>query len=74
MPRAQAIDIITAKLDDLTAEQLAALADIIDGFTRDMPLESDATRAAVAEGVAQADRGEFATDDQVKAAFARIAR
>ena len=74
MTRTQAIDTIKAKLDALTTEQLAALADIADAFTRDVPEEDDATRTAIAEGVAQADRGEFATDDQVKAAFARFAR
>jgi predicted transcriptional regulator len=72
MTRTQAIDTIKAKLDELTTEQLAALADIADAFARDVPDEDDATRAAIAEGIAQADRGEFATDDQVKAAFARF--
>lgn len=74
MTRTQAIDLIRAKLDDLTDEQLDALADITDAFTRDVPDEDDATRAAIAEGIAQADRGELATDDQVKAAFTRFAR
>ena len=72
MTRTQAIDTIKAKLDELSSEQLVALADIADAFTRDMPDEDDATRTAIAEGIAQADRGEFATDAQVAAAFARF--
>ena len=72
MTRTQAMDSIKAKLDLLTTEQLVALADFADAFTRDVPDEDDQTRAAIAEGVAQADRGEFAADDQVKAAFARF--
>ena len=72
MTRTQAIDTIKAKLDELSSEQLVALADIADAFTRDVPDEDDATRAAIAEGIAQADRGEFATDAQVAAAFARF--
>lgn len=74
MTRNQAIDIIMAKLDKFTTEQLAAFSDIVDAFTRDVPDEGDATSTAIAEGVAQADRGEYATDDQVKAAFARFTR
>ena len=72
MTRTQAIDTIKAKLDELSNEQLVALADIADAFTRDVLDEDDATRAAIAEGIAQADRGEFATDAQVVAAFARF--
>lgn len=72
MTRAEAIDTITAKLDKLTSEQLVALADMADAFARDVPAEDDATRAAIAEGIAQADRGEFATDEDVAAALARF--
>ncbi len=72
MTRTQAIDIIMAKLDKFTTEQLAAFSDIVDAFMRDVPDEGDATSAAIAGGLAQADRGEFATEDQVKAAFDRF--
>ena len=72
MTRTEAIDAIKAKLDELTYEQLIALADIVDALARDIPDEDGTTRAAIAEGIAQADRAEFATDDQVKAAFARF--
>ncbi|MEQ1710847.1 MAG: hypothetical protein ABL908_05545 [Hyphomicrobium sp.] len=72
MTRTETIDIIRSKLDALTTEQLTALADMADALARDVPVEDDATRAAIAEGVAQADRGEFATDQQVAEAFARF--
>lgn len=72
MTRIEAIDTIKAKLDELTTEQLNALADMTGALARDVPDEDDATRAAIGEGLAQADRGEFATDDQVAAAFARF--
>ena len=72
MTRTQAIDTIKAKLDELSDEQLASIADIADAYTRAIPDEDDATRAAIAEGLAQADRGEFATAAQVKSAFARL--
>lgn len=72
MTRTEAIDTIKSKLDALSTEQLAALADIADAMSRYVPDEDDATRAAIAEGVAQADRGEFASDADVAAAFARF--
>jgi predicted transcriptional regulator len=72
MTRTEAIGTIKAKLDLLTPEQLAALAAMAEAFTRDVPDEDDATRAAIADGLAQVDRGEFATDDGVAAAFARF--
>lgn len=34
----------------------------------------DETKAAVLQGVAEADRGEFATDEEVDEAFARFKR
>ena len=74
MSRSQAIATIMAKLAEFTTEQLAAFADIVDAFTEDVSVEDGATSVAIAEGVAQADRGEFAIDDQVKAAFARFAQ
>ena len=59
-------------LRKLTNEQLTALAHIADAFARDMPDEDDTTRATIVEGITQADRGEFATDERVAAAFARF--
>lgn len=72
MTRTEAITKIEATLDALSDERLAALADLVDAFMRNVQDEDGTTSAAIAEGVAQADRGEFATDDQVKAAFARF--
>ena len=72
MTRTQAIDIIKAKLDELSDEQPAALADIADAYARAIPDEDEATRKAVAEGLAQADRGEFASEADVVVAFARF--
>lgn len=72
MTRTQAIDTIEAKLDQLTNEQLFALADIAEAIARDIPDEDSATCAAIAEGLAQADRGEFVNDAEVAAAFARF--
>lgn len=59
-------------LRELTNEQLTALANIADAFARDMPDEDETTRAAIVEGIAQADRGEFATDEEVAMALARF--
>ena len=73
MTRIEAITKIEAALDRLTDERLAVLGDLVDALMRNVPEEEDTTSAAIAEGVAQADRGEFATDEQVKAAFARFA-
>ncbi len=72
MTRTEAIHTIRTKLDKLSDEQLAAIADIADAYTRSIPDEDDATRAAIAEGLAQADRGEFAGEEEVAAAFGRF--
>jgi len=60
MTRAETIDTIKSKLDAMTDEQLAALADMADAYTRPEPVEDEATRAAIAEGVAQSKAGERA--------------
>jgi hypothetical protein len=36
------------------------------------PAEDDAIRAAIAEGLARARRGEFATEEEVEAAYRRF--
>ena len=52
---------------DAAAEILLALA-----AKRDEPIQlDDETRAAIREGLAEAERGEFATDEEMKAFFAR---
>jgi len=72
MTRTEAIHTIKSKLDRLSDEQLAAIADIADAYTRSIPDEDDATREAIAEGLAQANRGEFASEHDVAKAFARF--
>jgi predicted transcriptional regulator len=72
MTRTEAIAQIEATLPALTTEQAQALAALAKAWTRQAPPEDDATRAAIAEGLAQADRGEFASDADVAAAFARF--
>lgn len=56
MTRTQAIDLIKAKLKELDDEQLKMLADLAESYARPMT-EDDATRAAIAEGVAQSKAG-----------------
>ena len=49
------------------------LAEIAAGWSDDSrPPEDDETRAAIAEGIAQADRGDFASDAEVAKAYARF--
>mgnify|MGYP001250089550 CR=1 FL=1 len=72
MTRAEAFDTIKAKLDKLSDGQLTALADIADAYTRSIPNEGEATRAAIALGLAQADRAAFASPQDVAKAFARF--
>ena len=74
MTRREAIGKITASLPRLSDEHVQILAEIAQSWTRDAapPPEDDATRAAIANGIAQARRGEFATDAEVAAAYARF--
>ena len=76
MTRIEAIAKITATLPQLSDERVQMLADIAETWTDDSapPGEDDATRAAIAEGIAQADRREFATDAEVEEAFRRFRR
>jgi predicted transcriptional regulator len=63
-------------LPRLSDEHVQILAEIAQSWTRDAaPVsEDDAARAAIANGIAQGRRGEFATDDEVAAAYARFRR
>ncbi len=74
MTRTEAIAKITATLARLSDERVQALAEIAQGWTDDAarPAEDDATRAAIANGIAQGRQGEFATDAQVAKAYARF--
>jgi hypothetical protein len=70
MTRAEAIAHLSAALTQLPDDRVQELADIADAWV--MPPEDGPTRAAIARGLAQARRGEFATDDEVKGAFAKF--
>jgi predicted transcriptional regulator len=63
-------------LPRLSDEHVQILAEIAQSWTGDVApvCEDDATRAAIANGIAQGRRGEFATDDEVAGAYARFRR
>ena len=71
MTRTEAIAQIEAKLPVLTTEQAQALAELAEAWTRVTPPEDAATLAAIAEGLAQADRGEFVDPSKVDALLGR---
>jgi predicted transcriptional regulator len=71
MTKAEAISQIEASLPVLTTAQAQALAALAEAWTRQSPPEDDATRAAIAEGIAQADRGAFVTPDKVAGLLGR---
>ena len=57
---------------ELEPSQQDRLARLMIAATEDEPVELTADEEAqLAEGIAQADRGEFASDEQVRATFAR---
>ncbi len=66
MTKQEAIAQIQSSLSALSAEQAQALAELAAAWTRSVPLESDETRAAIVEGLAQAGRGEFASSEKVE--------
>ena len=74
MTRTEAIAKITATLPRLSDEHVRALAEIAQGWTDDAarPAEDDAARAAIANGIAQGHRGEFASDAEVAEAYVRF--
>ena len=67
MTRADAIAQIQSTLPALSGEQVQALAEIAASWVRDVPEEDEQTRAAIAEGIAQAERGQFASAADVDA-------
>jgi hypothetical protein len=74
MTRTEAIAKIAASLPRLTDEHVQILAEIAQSWideTRIAP-EDVAARVAIANGIAQGRRGEFATDAEVAAAYARF--
>jgi predicted transcriptional regulator len=74
MTRNQAIAAITATLPTLSNERVQLLAEIARSWAEDAdrPPEDDDTRAAIAEGIAQEERGEFATEEEVEEAYRRF--
>ena len=74
MTRNDAIAQITATLPKLSDEHVQTLADIAHSWTDDgaRPAEDETTRNAIANGIAQGRRGEFATDAEVAEAYARF--
>ena len=74
MSRTEAIAKIAATLPQLSDEHVQALAEIVQSWTEDAarPAGDDATRAAVANGIAQGRRGESATDAEVDEAYRRF--
>jgi hypothetical protein len=53
-------------------KELVAYAREIEARRTGLYMLSDEERAAIEEGIAQADRGEFATDEEVAAVFKRF--
>jgi chorismate mutase len=74
MTRNQAIAAIAATLPRLSNERVQLLAEIARSWAEDAnrPPEDDDTQAAIAEGIAQEERGEFATDDEVEEVYRRF--
>jgi predicted transcriptional regulator len=76
MTRTEAIAKITATLPQLSDERVQTLAEIAQSWTSEAnrPAEDDSTRAAIAEGIEQGRRGEFATEAEVAEVYARFRR
>jgi predicted transcriptional regulator len=70
--RTETIHAIRSNLDKLSDDQLLAIADIAAAYVRAIAPEDEATKASIAEGLAQANRGEFASEEEVARAFARF--
>ena len=62
---------IAESLPDADQDELVAYAREIEARRRGVYVLDDDERAAIEDGLAQADRGEFATDEEVAATFKR---
>ena len=70
---------VTTRIDDISLKQLDMLADATDrsrswlvaDAVKRYVMEESWQVAAIKEGIREADAGDFASDDEVKAAFAR---
>lgn len=74
MSRTEAIARITATLPRLSDERVQTLAEIAQSWTDDAHHcgEDELTRTAIANGISEARRGEFATDAEVDEAYKRF--
>ena len=76
MTRTEAIARIAAALPQLSDERVQAVAEIVQTLATEAerPAEDEATRAAIARGIEQARKGEFATNTEVAEAYTRFRR
>jgi len=74
MTRTEAIARITAALPQLSDERVQAVAEIVQTLAAERPTEDEATRGAIARGVDQGRKGEFATESEVAEAYVRFRR
>jgi len=76
MTRTEALAKIAAVLPRLSDERVQVLAEIAHDWVDDRARagEDEATRDAIANGLAQSRRGEFAADAEVAEAFSRFQR
>ena len=76
MTRFEAIAKVTAMLPRLSDQHVQALAEIAESWDSEAerPAEDEGARAAIAEGIEQARRGEFASEAEVAEAYARFRR
>jgi predicted transcriptional regulator len=71
MTKTEAISRIHATLPALSAAQAEALAELATTWARQPDVEDVDTLNAVAEGLAEADRGEYASAAEVDAVLGR---
>ena len=73
MTRVEAIAKITATLSKLSDDHVRTLAEIAESWAEEGPPPEDAsTRASIANGLAEARNGDFATDAEVAEAYKRF--
>ena len=76
MTRTEAIACISAALPQLSDEGVQTLAEIVQTLAADAdrPTEDEETRDAIARGIEQGRKGEFATESEVAEAYVRFRR
>lgn len=67
------LDLAIARVRDLPASDQDAFASVLLSALKpeDVAPEDDETRAAIREGLEQAERGEFASDEEIAALWKR---